>query len=113
VTAPYATRQLLAMELDRSHIGHLVQLIAEDWSVTGYLARVDQYDNRDYEIDYANGGRLVPSGGEIYAYLKIGPWHGKVIGNQPVTVEYAGAEIDAVDPVRQVEAPDVIQGELE
>lgn len=109
---PYATRQVLAMELDRSHIGRLVQIITDSWSITGYLSRVDQHDNREWEFDYANGG-LIPSGGAIYAELWVGPWRGELIGNQPVTVEYAGAEIEDVDPVRQLEGPEVIQGELE
>ena len=108
----YATQQVLAMELDRSHIGRLVQIITESWSMTGYLSRVDQHDNREWEIVYPER-RLVPCGGEIYTVLEIGPWTGRVIGNLPVTVEYLGAEIEAVDPVRQLAGPDVIRGELE
>ena len=107
MTKDYLRQHVLAMELDRSHIGRLVQLLAADWSVTGTLTRVDQYDNREWEIDYANGGALVPKGGEIYTYLKIGPWHGMVRGDQPVTVEYVGAEIEQVDPTRQPEVLEV------
>ena len=108
----YHQEVILAMELNRSHIGKLVQIITDSWSMTGTLTRVDQHDNREWEIIYPER-RLAPSGGEIYTVLEIGPWTGRVIGNQPVTVEYLGAEIGAVDPVRQLDGPDVIRGELE
>lgn len=108
----YATQQVLAMELDRSHIGRLVQIITESWSLTGTLTRVDQHDNREWEIVYPER-TLVPVSGVISTDLWIGPWTGRVIGNLPVTVEYTGAEIEDVDPVRQVAGPDVIRGELE
>lgn len=86
---------ILAMELSRSHIGKLVQIITETWSLTGTLTRVDQHDNREWSIDYSRGRRLVPSGGEIYATLWVGPWRGDVIGNQPVTVETARGALEA------------------
>ena len=116
MTKEYLRQHVLAMELNYSHIGRLVQVLAADWSVTGTLEAVAQHDNRSFDIDYANGHRLVPTGGEIYATLTIGPWRADVPGNQPVTVEYVGAEIEQVDPTRQPEippAPDVIQGQLE
>lgn len=91
----FTQETILAMELDRRHIGKLVQLITESWSLTGTLRSVDQHDNREWEIDYANGRGLVPSGGEIYSVLTIGPWTGRVIGNQPVTVETAHNTIAA------------------
>lgn len=84
----YIQETILAMELNGSHIGRLVQIITEDWSITGTLSRVDQHDNREWEIDYSSLVRSVRrSGGEIYATLTVGPWEGRVIGNQPVTVE--------------------------
>ena len=86
--------QVLAMELNRSHIGKLVQIITESWSMTGTLTRVDQHDNREWELIYPER-RLVPSGGEIYATLRIGPWTGDVIGNQPVTVETVKGTLEA------------------
>lgn len=91
---------ILAMELNRSHIGKLVQLITDSWSMTGTLSRVDQHDNREWSIDYANYGRLVPSGGEILAELWIGPWRGEVIGNQPVTVETVAGTLEAPERKR-------------
>lgn len=115
MTKEYLRQHILAMELDRSHIGRLVQVLAADWSVTGVLKRVDQHDNRSWDIEYPSY-RLVPSGGEIYTVLTIGPWNGRVMGNQPVTVEYVGAEIEQVDPARQPERAldqDVIPGQLE
>lgn len=95
----YRQETILAMELDRSHIGKLVQIITESWSMTGTLARVDQHDNREWSIDYANGRGLVPSGGEIYTVLQIGPWEGRVIGNQPVTVETVAGTLEAPERV--------------
>lgn len=77
---------VLAMELDRSHIGKLVQIITDSWSMTGTLTRVGQHDNREWGIDYP-ARTLRPTSGEIYTVLFIGPWEGRVIGNQPVTVE--------------------------
>jgi hypothetical protein len=82
------------MELDRSHIGKLVQLITDSWSMTGTLKRVDQHDNREWEIAYPSR-QLVPVRGEIYATLHIGPWVGDVIGNQPVTVETVAGTLEA------------------
>lgn len=90
----YEQTTLLAMELDGSHVGALVQIITETWSMTGTLTRVDQHDNREWEIIYPER-RLVPSGGEIYAELWIGPWRGQVIGNQPVTVERVKGTLEA------------------
>jgi hypothetical protein len=90
----YHQEVILAMELDRSHIGKLVQMITDSWSMTGTLERVDQHDNREWEIVYPSR-RLVPSGGEIYAVLKIGPWEGRIIGNQPVTVETVKGTLEA------------------
>ena len=107
MTKDYLRQHVLAMELDRSHIGRLVQLLAADWSVTGTLRYVSQHDNKEWEIDYANGGALVPKVREIYATLTIGPWTGRVPGDQPVTVEYVGAEIEQVDPTRQPEVLEV------
>lgn len=82
------------MELDRSHIGKLVQLITDSWSMTGTLKRVDQHDNREWEIAYPSRA-LVPVRGEIYTTLHIGPWVGDVIGNQPVTVETVAGTLEA------------------
>lgn len=95
---------ILAMELSRSHIGKLVQIITETWSLTGTLTRVDQHDNREWSIDYSRGHLLVPSGGEIYATLWVGPWRGDVIGNQPVTVETVRGTLEAP------EARAIVQG---
>lgn len=86
---------ILAMELNRSHVGKLVQIITESWSMTGTLSRVDQHDNREWDIDYANGGGLIPRSGEIYTGLWIGPWRGEIIGNQPVTVETVRGTLEA------------------
>jgi len=94
VTARYHQEVILAMELNRSHIGKLVQIITDSWSMTGALTRVDQHDNREWEIAWPSGN-LVPSGGEIYAELWIGPWRGQVIGNQPVTVETVKGTLEA------------------
>lgn len=91
----YEQETVLAMELNRSHIGCLVQIITEEWSMTGTLKTVDQHDNREWDIDYANGRRLIPRAGEIYAFLTIGPWEGRVIGNQPVTVERVAGTLEA------------------
>ena len=91
----YRQETILAMELDRTHLGKLVQIITDSWSMTGTLKRVDQHDNREWSIDYANGGGLVPSGGEIYTELWIGPWRGRIIGNQPVTVETVKGTLEA------------------
>ena len=90
----YHQEVILAMELDRSHIGKLVQIITDSWSMTGTLSRVDQHDNREWEVAWPSGN-LVPSGGEIYAELWIGPWVGRVIGNQPVTVETVKGTLEA------------------
>lgn len=112
---PYLRQHVLAMELDQTHRGRLVQVLAADWSVTGTLVYAVQHDNKEWEVDYANGGRLVPKVREIYTDLKIGPWQGRVPGDQPVTVEYVGAEIEQVDPTRQPErrvTPRPIIGEL-
>lgn len=94
VTARYHQEVILAMELGRSHIGKLVQIITDSWSMTGTLTRVDQHDNREWEVAWPSGN-LVPSGGEIYAELWIGPWVGRVIGNQPVTVETVKGTLEA------------------
>jgi hypothetical protein len=91
----YHHEVILAMELNRSHIGKLVQMITDSWSMTGTLTRVDQHDNREWEVDYSRGRRLVPVRGEIYATLTIGPWRGDVIGNQPVTVETVAGTLEA------------------
>lgn len=115
MTKDYLRQHVLAMELNHPHIGRLVQVLSDEWSVTGYLEAVAQHDNRTFDIEYPSY-RLIPSGGEIYTVLTIGPWRAEVIGNQPVTVEYVGAEITQVDPVRQPEiapGPDVIPGQLE
>jgi hypothetical protein len=96
----YRQEVILAMELDRRHLGALVQIITDSWSMTGTLNRVDQHDNREWSIDYASGG-LVPSGGEITAELWIGPWRGVIIGNQPVTVETVKGTLTAPErPVK-------------
>lgn len=114
MTPLYDQVQLLAMELDRSHVGALVQIITEEWSMTGTLTRVDQHDNREWDIDYANGRRLVPSGGEIYAELWIGPWRGHVIGNQPVTVERVAGTLEAPERTSTADRNlDFIRGEIE
>lgn len=96
----YRQETILAMELNRSHVGRLVQIITEGWSMTGTLTRVDQHDNREWEIIYPDYG-LRPSGGEIYTTLNIGPWVGRVIGNQPVTVETVAGTLEA--PERALE----------
>lgn len=90
----YHQEVILAMELDRRHIGKLVQMITDSWSMTGTLKRVDQHDNREWEIAYPSR-RLVPVRGEIYTTLHIGPWTGDVIGNQPVTVETVKGTLEA------------------
>lgn len=94
MTPLYDQVQLLAMELNGSHVGALVQIITDSWSMTGTLSRVDQHDNREWDIVYPER-RLVPSGGEIYAELWIGPWRGEIIGNQPVTVERVAGTLEA------------------
>jgi hypothetical protein len=94
VTPRYHHEVILAMELNRSHIGKLVQMITDSWSMTGTLTRVDQHDNREWEIAYPSR-QLVPVRGEIYATLTIGPWRGDVIGNQPVTVETVAGTLEA------------------
>lgn len=91
----YRQEQILAMELDRSHIGRLVQIITDSWSMTGTLERVTQHDNRGWDIDYSNGRTLVPSSAEIWTVLRIGPWTGRLIGNQPVTVETVAGTLEA------------------
>lgn len=90
----YHQEVILAMELNRSHIGKLVQMITDSWSMTGTLQRVDQHDNREWEIAYPSR-QLVPVRGEIYTTLHIGPWVGDVIGNQPVTVETVKGTLEA------------------
>jgi hypothetical protein len=94
MTPIYRQETLLAMELRQHHAGRLIQIITDSWSMTGTLTRVDQHDNREFEIVYPER-RLVPSGGEIYAELWIGPWRGQVIGNQPVTVEVEAGTLEA------------------
>lgn len=96
----YHQETVLAMELNGSHVGRLVQIITDSWSMTGTLTRVDQHDNREWEIVYP-ARTLVPSGGEIYTTLTIGPWTGRVIGNQPVTVESVAGTLEA--PERALE----------
>lgn len=92
----YIQETVLAMELNRSHLGRLVQVITEDWSITGKLSRVDQHDNREWDIDYSGAARvLVPRSGEIYADLTVGPWEARVRGNQPVTVERVAGTLEA------------------
>lgn len=116
----YHHEVILAMELNRSHIGKLVQLITDSWSMTGTLTRVDQHDNREWEVAYPSR-RLVPVRGEIYATLHIGPWVGDVIGNQPVTVETVAGTLEApetaakaipnlITPEESAEARAVVQG---
>lgn len=85
---------ILAMELNRSHIGKLVQMITDSWSLTGTLASVDQHDNREWETRYPVRA-LVPVAGEIYSVVTIGPWTGRVMGNQPVTVETVAGTLEA------------------
>lgn len=116
----YHQEVLLAMELDRRHIGKLVQMITDSWSMTGTLKRVDQHDNREWEIAYPSR-QLVPVRGEIYTTLHIGPWVGGVIGNQPVTVETVVGTLEApetatralpnlITPEESAEARAIIQG---
>lgn len=118
----YHQEVILAMELNRSHIGKLVQMITDSWSMTGTLTRVDQHDNREWEISYPSR-QLVPVRGEIYSTLQIGPWRGDVIGNQPVTVETVAGTLEApetavralphlITPEESTEAREIVRGSV-
>lgn len=98
----YVQETVLAMELDRRHIGRLVQIITDSWSMTGTLTKVDQHDNREWYYDFTTR-HMIPKSGEIYTTLHIGPWRGDVIGNQPVTVERVKGTLEA--PERKAVEP--------
>ena len=73
---------LTALELGRPHIGLLVKVVTDSFSIIGTLERVQHDDSKEWDLD----GR--PRRRELSSLLRISGWTGAINPQQVVTVEW-------------------------